>query len=172
MPRPSKYSPEVRERAVRLVRGQQAEHESQWGAIRSMAEKLGCTSETLRRWLRQAERDAGVRPGLTTDKRVRLKELERENRDLKRANEILRKRRRISPRRSSTAERSDGVVRGRTSQQLRGRVDLHTPPRDTSAWTAAAPPLRPRPRPRGLTPLVGTQDQEGGGARHRLHAQL
>jgi transposase len=74
-----------------MVREQQGEHESQWAAIRSMAEKLGCTSETLRRWVRQAERDAGVRPGLTTDERLRLKELERENRELKRANEILRK---------------------------------------------------------------------------------
>ena len=91
MARPSKYSPEVRERAVRMVREHQAEHESQWAAIRSMAEKLGCTSETLRRWVRQAERDAGVRPGLTTDERVRLKELEREVHELKRANEILRK---------------------------------------------------------------------------------
>jgi transposase len=91
MARPSRYSPEVRERAVRMVREQQAEHGSQWAAIRSMAEKLGCTPESLRRWVRQAERDAGVRPGLTTDERLRLKELERENRELKRANEILRK---------------------------------------------------------------------------------
>jgi transposase len=91
MARPSRYSPEVRERAVRMVREQQAEHESQWAAIRSMAEKLGCTAETLRRWVRQAERDAGVRPGLTTDERLRLKELEREVHELKRANEILRK---------------------------------------------------------------------------------
>jgi transposase len=74
-----------------MVREQQAEHESQWAAIRSMAEKLGCTAETLRRWVRQAERDAGVRPGLTTDERLRLKELEREVHELKRANEILRK---------------------------------------------------------------------------------
>jgi transposase len=91
MARPSRYSPEVRERAVRMVREHESEHGSQWGAIRSMAEKLGCTAETLRRWVRQSERDTGVRPGLTTDERVRLKELERENRELKRANEILRK---------------------------------------------------------------------------------
>ena len=91
MARPGRYSPEVRERAVRMVREHEAEHGSQWSAIRSMAEKLGCTAETLRRWVRQAERDAGVRPGLTMDERVRLKELERENRELKRANEILRK---------------------------------------------------------------------------------
>ena len=91
MARPSRYSPEVRERAVRMVREHEGEHGSQWGAIRSMAEKLGCTAETLRRWVRQAERDTGDRPGLTTNERVRLKELERENRELKRANEILRK---------------------------------------------------------------------------------
>ena len=74
-----------------MVREHETEHGSQWAAIRSMAEKLGCTAETLRRWVRQAERDAGVRPGLTTDERVRLKELEREVHELKRANEILRK---------------------------------------------------------------------------------
>jgi transposase len=74
-----------------MVREHQAEHGSQWAAIRSMAEKLGCTAETLRRWVRQSERDTGVRPGLTTDERLKLKELERENRELKRANEILRK---------------------------------------------------------------------------------
>jgi transposase len=91
MAQPSRYSPEVRERAVRMVREQQAEHGSQWSTIRSVAEKLGCTAETLRRWVRQTERDTGVRPGLTTDERLRLKELERENRELKRANEILRK---------------------------------------------------------------------------------
>jgi transposase len=91
MARPSRYSPEVRERAVRMVREHESEHGSQWAAIRSMAEKLGCTAETLRRWVRQNERDTGVRPGLTTDERLRLKDLERENRELKRANEILRK---------------------------------------------------------------------------------
>jgi transposase len=91
MARASRYSPEVRERFVGMVREHQAEHGSQWAAIRSMAEKLGCTAETLRRWVRQSERDTGVRPGLTTDERLRLKDLERENRELKRANEILRK---------------------------------------------------------------------------------
>jgi transposase len=91
MARPSKYSPEVRERAVRMVRDQTGEHASQWAAIEAVAPKLGCTSETLRRWIRQAERDGGRRPGLTTDERQRVKELERENRELKRANEILRK---------------------------------------------------------------------------------
>ena len=91
MARRSRYSPEVRERAVRLVREQGAEHPSQWAAITSIASKFGCTAETLRNWVRQAERDRGERGGLTTDERQRLKELERDNRELRRANEILRK---------------------------------------------------------------------------------
>jgi len=86
-----RYSPEVRERAVRMVFDQEFQHDSQWAAIRSIAAKIGCSSETLRNWVRQAERDSGRRPGLTTEERQRLKELERENRELKRANEILRK---------------------------------------------------------------------------------
>ena len=91
MARPSRYSPEVRERAARMVLEHGPEHPSQWATIQSIAEKLGCRDETLRRWVRQEERDAGDRPGLTTSERQRLKELERENRELKRANEILRK---------------------------------------------------------------------------------
>ena len=91
MARPPKYSPELRERAVRMVQEHAAEYPSQWAAIRSVGEKLGCSVEALRRWIRQAERDTGQRPGLTTDERLRLKQLERENFELKRANEILRK---------------------------------------------------------------------------------
>jgi len=84
-----RYSPEVRERAVRLVFEHQHEHESQWAAIVSVAAKIGCTAETLRIWVRRSEVDEGRRPGLTTDERAKLKELERENRELRRANEIL-----------------------------------------------------------------------------------
>ena len=86
-----RYPPELRERAVRLVFENEAQHESQWATIESIAPKVGCTTETLRRWVRQSERDQGRRAGLTTTERDRLKELERENRELKRANEILRK---------------------------------------------------------------------------------
>jgi transposase-like protein len=81
----------MRERAVRLVYEQQPAHESQWAAIVSIAEKMGCSAEALRKWVRQSERDTGHRPGLTTNERERMKELEREVRELKRANEILRK---------------------------------------------------------------------------------
>ena len=91
MGRPSRYSPEVRERAVRMVFEHQAEHESQWAAMASIASKIGCTAETLRKWVRQAEQDTGQRASLSTDEKQRLKELERENRELKRANEILKK---------------------------------------------------------------------------------
>ena len=86
-----KYSPEVRERAVRMVFEHQAEHESQWAAIVSIAGKIGCTRESLCKWVRQSERDQGKRAGLTSTEQERLKQLERENLELKRANEILRK---------------------------------------------------------------------------------
>jgi len=91
MNKSARYSPEVRERAVRLVFEHQGEYPSQWAALESIAPKIGCTAETLRKWVRQAERNQGMREGLTTSDRERLKALERENRELKRANEILRK---------------------------------------------------------------------------------
>jgi len=89
MSRPSKFSPEVQERAVRMVEESRGEHGSQWAAIRSVAEKLGCTTETLRRWVRQAEIDQGKRAGMTSSDAERLVQLERENRELRKANEIL-----------------------------------------------------------------------------------
>ncbi|MFG7341012.1 IS3 family transposase [Stutzerimonas stutzeri] len=87
----TKYSPEVRERAVRLVVEHQDDHESEWASICSIAAKIGCTAETLRRWVRQTERDSGKREGQTTSERERIKSLEREVRELRQANEILRK---------------------------------------------------------------------------------
>ena len=89
MTRSTKYPPEIRERAVRMVFEHGPEHPSQWATIRSVSGKFGMSAETLRSWVRQVERDQGRRPGLTTTEREQLKALERENRELRRANEIL-----------------------------------------------------------------------------------
>ena len=91
MGRPSRFSQELRERAIRMVLDSQNDRGSQWEAMRSVASKIGCTPETMRKWVRQAECDQGIRGGITTAERERTAELERENRELKRANEILRK---------------------------------------------------------------------------------
>jgi len=87
----NKFSPEVRERAVRLVLDHEREHASRWATIVSIAAKIGCTPQTLNEWVKKAERDSGHKPGLTSDMAARLKALERENRELRQANEILRK---------------------------------------------------------------------------------
>ena len=86
-----KFPDEVRDRAVRLVRESEGSHASQWAALVSVSGKIGCTAETLRRWVREAEIDAGVRPGVTSDMSARVKDLEREVRELRQANEILKK---------------------------------------------------------------------------------
>jgi len=91
MARTNRFSPEVRERAVRMVFEHRDQYASQWEAIGSIAAKIGCSAETLRKWVRRSEIDSGRRDGLTTDERSRMKDLERENRELRRANEILRK---------------------------------------------------------------------------------
>ncbi len=87
----NKYSPEVRERAVRLVLDNQRQHESRWSAILSISSKIGCAPQTLNEWVKKAEVDRGARTGVTTEMAEKMKALERENRELKQANEILRK---------------------------------------------------------------------------------
>ncbi len=91
MGKQTRYPKEVREQSVRMVFEKQKDSESQWSAICSISAKIGCTPETLRKWVRQAEIDEGQRDGLTSEERKRLKELEKENRELRTANEILRK---------------------------------------------------------------------------------
>ena len=123
------YSLEVRDRAVRMVFDHAREHPSQWAAISSIASKIGCSAATLHAWVRQSERDSGRRPGLTTEMADRLKALERENRELRQANEILRKAsayfaQGIDLGRSSTADTSHDRVHRRSSRYPRGRADL------------------------------------------------
>ena len=153
------YSPEVRERAVRLVFEHEDEHDSQWAQSCSVADKIGCSSETLRHWARQAERDQGRRPGLTTEERKRLKELERENRELKRANEILRKASAFSPRRSSTADPRHGEVHRRAPRRVWSRAHLR--------GVADCPVdvlLRPQDAPDGSGPTTGaSQSRQASG---------
>jgi len=90
MNKSNKFSPEVRERAVRMVEEHRGEYPSLWAAVASIAPKIGCVPQTLLEWVKRTEVDAGARPGVTTAERERLKELERENKELRRANDILR----------------------------------------------------------------------------------
>ena len=87
----NKFSPEVRTRAVRMVLDHEGDHASRWAAVVSIAGKIGCTPQTLNEWVKRTEVDSGRKPGLTTDMAAKMKALERENRELRQANEILRK---------------------------------------------------------------------------------
>ena len=112
MNKSTKFSPEVRERAVRMVQEHRGDYPSLWAAVESIAPKIGCVPQTLLEWVKREEVDSGSREGLTSSERERLKQLERENKELRRANDILKaasafllkpRFRLFSPRRSSTA---------------------------------------------------------------------
>lgn len=136
----NKYSPEFRERAVRLVLDNQSQHSSRWQAIMSISVKIGCSAHRLNELVKKAEVDSGKRAGVPTDVADKMKVLERENRELRQANEILRKASAYFARlsanvpfacramgRSSTAGRSDGVIYRHASRGAWGRADLHCP---------------------------------------------
>jgi transposase len=124
MARPTSYPVELRQRAVRMVSEVKADFPSEFAAIDAVAKKLGIRSaETLRKWIRRAEVDAGQRPGLTTAEHEQIKVLKKENAELRRANEILKSASAFS-RRSSTAHPGTGEVHRRISRRLRGRADL------------------------------------------------
>jgi transposase len=119
MNKQTRYSTEFRERVIRLVFEYHAEYDSQWAAMNPIAGKVGCKAETLRKWVRQAERDKGLREGLIFSDHERFKALDRENRELKRANGSCARRQLFPPRRVSSAKWSDGVVYRRAPGNLR-----------------------------------------------------
>jgi len=124
MNKSTKFSPEIRGRAVRMVQEHRDDYPSLWAAVESIAPKIGCVPQTLLSWVQRHEIDTGVREGVTTAEVRRVKELERENKELRRANEILKLASAFLPRRSSTATSSPEGLRRRASRHVRGRADL------------------------------------------------
>ena len=124
MNKSNKYSPEVRERAVRMVQEARKDYPSQWAAVESIAPKIGCAAVTLHEWVKKHEIDSGIRDGIPSAERERIKTLEREVKELRQANEILRLASAFSPRRSSTASRRNKGFHRPAPGSVRGRADL------------------------------------------------
>jgi transposase len=124
MNKSTKFSPEVRERAMRMVQEHRGEYPSLWSAVESMARKIGCVPQTLLSWIQRHEVDTGARKGVTTAETQQVKELEHEVKELRRANEILKLARAFFPRWSSTADSSPEGLHRHVSKHLRGRADL------------------------------------------------
>jgi transposase len=123
----NRFSPEVRECAVRVVQEHRGEYPSLWATIESISAKIGCVpQQTLHEWVGKHEVDAGTRPGVTSDERERVKALEREVKELRRANEILKLASAFLPRRSSTADSNPKRIRGPAPRYLRGRAHLQS----------------------------------------------
>src|ERR687898_485253 len=120
MTRTRKYPEQIRREAVRLVRAHRDEYDSEWAAITSVASKFGAVPQTVHGWLRRADVDEGVVGGVSSDERQRIKDLQRENRELRRANEILKAALRFSSRRSSTRDRSHERLHQRAPQPYNG----------------------------------------------------
>jgi transposase-like protein len=152
-----KFSPEVRERAVRMVLDYAGDYPSQWAAIASIAAKIGCTAQTLSNWVKQAERDSGKRAGLTAGDRERLKQLERENKELRQANEILRKASAYFAQaeldRRSKTSRGSSTSTGQRTGSSRFASNCRSPRRPTmSTMSAAGSPSGFRRVPSAMPP--------------------
>lgn len=166
-PKRTRFSPEVRARAVGMVQDHLGDHPSEWAAISSIASKIGCTAETLRNWIRRDQRDTGRRPGPTTEEQARIKALERENRELRQANEILRKASAYFAmaeldRRSKPRSRSSTNTVGNTGSS-RSAGCCRSPRRPTGGMSPNGPIPRRRRRGPATTPGSAVKSTGCGG---------
>ena len=168
MNKSNEFSPEVHERAVRMVQEHRGEYPSLWAAIESIAPEIGCVAQTLNEWVKRDEIDNGGRAGVTTTDLQRLKELERENKELRRANEIRSSPVRFLPRRSSTADSSPEGLHRQAPRHSRGRADLQ----GSADRPVGIPKARsPSPQPGTALRSRSTRRSVGAADRARLEGQ-